>query len=87
MNQGRINSLKSSRRQTRWKTVNDEDRIIKCRNELQTVAKTEMLNTPEISKLRNSICDTGCVQSRSDLEDEIKWSLNGFFDGKKCEQK
>ena len=31
----------------------------------------------------DSICDTGSVQSRSGLEDEIKWLQDGFVDGKK----
>ena len=69
------------------KLSNDEDRIIKCRNELQTVAETERLDIPEISKSCGSICDTDSVQSRSDLEEEVKCLHDGLDDGKKCGSK
>ena len=64
------------------KRSNDEDRIIKCRNELQTVAEAERLDIPEISKSCDSTCDTDSVQSRSDLEEEVKWLHDGLDDGK-----
>ena len=69
------------------KLSNDEDRIIKCRNELQTVAETEGFDVAEISKSYDSICDTTSVQGRSDLEDVVKWVEDGFMDGEKYEGK
>ena len=69
------------------KLSNDEDRIIKCRNELQTVAETEGFDVAEISKSYDSICDTTSVQGRSDLEDVVKWVEDGFMDGEKYESK
>ena len=65
------------------KLLNDEDRIIKCRTELQTVAETEGLDVSEISTLCDSNVDTDSVQSRSDLEDEVKWVKDGFVNGEK----
>ena len=65
------------------KLLNDEDRIIKCRNELQTVAETEGLDVSEISTLCDCTVDTDSVQSRSDLEDEVKWVKDGFVNGEK----
>ena len=67
------------------KLSNDEDRIIQCRNELQTVAETERLDIPEISKSCVSIgdTDTDSVQSQADLEEEVNWLHDGLDDGKK----
>ena len=69
------------------KLSNDEDRIIKCRNELQAVAEIEGFDVPEISKSYDSICDTNSVQDRSDIEGVARWVENGFMDGEKYESK
>ena len=51
------------------KLSNDENRISKCQNELQTVAETEGFDVPEINKSYDSICDTNGVQGPSDLNE------------------
>ena len=54
-------------------------------NELQTVAETERLDIPEISKSCVGIgdTDTDSVQSQADLEEEVNWLHDGLDDGKK----
>ena len=65
-------SIKSQVGDTKGRKLsNDEDRNIKYRNALQTVAETEGWDVPEISKSCDSICDTDSVQSRSDLEHKV----------------